>query len=231
MQKQLDSHEKAIFTLQQREHETQRLLADYQNDVDKIRIDIQSLKGSIEQNSHYTEKEISDLRAKVEDLLRLFNEKQKLIQQLQDNVAPAASGTQREPESESYSKEEDFYNQALNYFQKGDFKNSRMSFEKFCTDYPNSPLIDNALYWAGNCYFKEKQFEKAISVFDDVIKKYPQGNKVPDAYYLQALSFLGLNDQLSAQLILETLLQNYPTSKQAAPAKQKYEELKSSSHQ
>ncbi len=92
---------------------------------------------------------------------------------------------------------------------------------------PAASLPSSAQYWIASSYFKEKQYEEAISACDDVIKKYPQGNKTPDAYYLQALAFCEIKDSTTAQIILEDLIQKYPDSEAANAGKQKYEELKS----
>ncbi len=228
LQQQLDDQKQAISILEQKIRETDRTLAGYQNDLDKIRIEFQAINGKIEENSHFSKNEIASLQNRMDQLLAESRKKQEKIEQLQQQFSSATTGPRKKQgtPAASVSSEQQLYNLAYNLFKKGEFKNARQLFEKFLRDYPNSKLTDNAMYWIGNCYFKEKNFEKAISVFDDVIKNFPGGNKVPDAYYLQALSFCGIEDTLSAQLILETLIQNFPSSKAASLAKKKHNELK-----
>jgi tol-pal system protein YbgF len=225
LQQQIDTQKQAIDLLQKK---TDRSLADYHNELDKIRREIQSVKGFIEENSYRTEKGISKLKVKMNHMLASLEEKQTQIELLQKqfgSVKPEGKKIQGLP-SASLSKEQELYNQAYSHYENREFIKARELFEKFLKAYPSSTLTDNALYWAGNCYFKEKKFERAISTFDDVIKKFPQGNKVPDSYYLQALAFCEINEPLTAQIILETLIQNFPSSKAASMAKKKHEELK-----
>ena len=119
------------------------------------------------------------------------------------------------------------YNQAYAVYNGGDYAKSRKMFNDFLKTHPGSQLAGSAQYWIASTHFKEMQYEEAISTCDDVIKKYPQGNKTPDAYYLQALAFCEIKDSTTAQIILEDLIQKYPNSEAANAGKQKYEELKS----
>ena len=63
-------------------------------------------------------------------------------------------------------------------------------------------------------------------IIAEVIKKYPQGNKVPDAQLKQAFSFIALDDANSAKLLLGKIINQYPDSDQAAIAQEKIKSLK-----
>ena len=76
------------------------------------------------------------------------------------------------------------------------------------------------------CYSKENKYEKAITVFEDLINQFPKSNKAPDSHYAQAIAFLELNEPLTAKIILETLIQNFPSSQAASMAKTKQLKLK-----
>jgi TolA-binding protein len=62
--------------------------------------------------------------------------------------------------------------------------------------------------------------------FEEVIKKYPQGNKLPDALLKQAFSFIALSDTNSAKLLLQKIIDRYPTSEQAEIARAKLKSVK-----
>jgi tol-pal system protein YbgF len=232
LQQQVDSQGHAISRLQQRIQEIDRMQRRYQADthseLDQIRREIQLIQGGIEENSHRTQKDISDLKSRIDYMLASLREKQGQIEQMQKQVASSRARSQRTqtPSSAAPSNEQVMYNQAYNHFNRSQFKKSRVLFEKFINTYPTSDLADNAMYWIGTSYYKEKKYEEAIAAFDDVIKSYPQGNKVPDSHYLQALSFLQLGDPLTAQILLETLIQNFPTAEAASLGKIKYKEIK-----
>ena len=47
-------------------------------------------------------------------------------------------------------------------------------FERLLAEFPNSELVDDALYNTGLCYFQTNQFEEAIAQYQKVIDDYPQ---------------------------------------------------------
>jgi TolA-binding protein len=59
-----------------------------------------------------------------------------------------------------------------------------------------------------------------------VVKKFPQGNKLPDAMLKQAFSFIALNDGNSAKLLLQKIIERFPASEQAEIARAKLKSLK-----
>ena len=70
----------------------------------------------------------------------------------------------------------------------------------------STPLKNSSLFrpFVNQCNFPEQ--EEAILEFEEVIKKYPRGNKLPDAMLKQAFSFLAINDTNSAKLLLQKIL-------------------------
>ncbi|MBW2707883.1 MAG: tetratricopeptide repeat protein, partial [Deltaproteobacteria bacterium] len=85
---------------------------------------------------------------------------------------------------------------------------------------------DNAAFWIGESYMVMKQYEQAILAFKKVMKKYPRGNKVPNALLKQALAFYKLNDKTSAKLLLKKLIKKYPKSNEATIARNKLKTMK-----
>ncbi len=92
--------------------------------------------------------------------------------------------------------------------------------------YPKSPQADNAQFWLGETYYREKWYEKAILEYQKVIEKYPKGNKVPASLLKQGLAFHSLGDKANTRLILTELIKKYPKSNEAKIAKQKLKRLK-----
>jgi tol-pal system protein YbgF len=117
------------------------------------------------------------------------------------------------------------YAEAYNTLKAGNYEGARKQFKQFIQDYKTSELADNAQFWVGESYFKEKKYEEAIVAFEDLVKKYPKGNKVGEAYYKQALAFIAIQDTVAAKARLEMLLSEYPSGELAEKAKQKIQEL------
>lgn len=114
---------------------------------------------------------------------------------------------------------DELYQQALQLVQRGgDFGQSRSLFKQFIQQYPAHDLTVNAMYWIGETYYGDKQYESAILQFQDVIQKYPEHQKIPAALMKQGLAFYALGDTNNAQVILQKVISNYPESPEAQKA-------------
>jgi TolA-binding protein len=69
------------------------------------------------------------------------------------------------------------------------------------------------------------RYEQAILSYQEVIKKYPKGNKVPSALLRQAMAFVEIKDEMSAKLILKKIIKNYPKSNEAKIAQTRLKSL------
>ena len=96
----------------------------------------------------------------------------------------------------------------------------------FGTKYPGHKLSPNVLYWRGESFYVEKDYENAIIAFQDVIDKYPTSDKASDGMFKQGLSFLALQDKKNAKTLFELLASKYPKSPAAEKARQKLTEIK-----
>lgn len=95
--------------------------------------------------------------------------------------------------------------------------------KKLIEEFPDSELVDDALYDIGLCYFNMNQFEKAIEYFQKVIDEYPDatisvltggneyGKTAAKCHYALMNCYLGMNNlDLAWSMIKE--LDNYPDS-------------------
>ena len=78
----------------------------------------------------------------------------------------------------------------------------------------------------GECFFFEKNYERAILEYEKVTKNYPDGNRVPYALLKQGLSFFNLGDKTSARLLLQQVIRDFPNTNQARIARSKLQEIK-----
>ncbi len=134
--------------------------------------------------------------------------------------APASAG------AENWKRPEDMYDYALGLIKGGEPRKGREVLSEFAAKYPKHKLMQNVNYWKGESYYAEKDYENAILAFQDVIDKYPGGDKAPDAMLKQGLSFQALKDKKNARIVLELVLTKYPKTPAAEKARQKLAELK-----
>jgi TolA-binding protein len=95
----------------------------------------------------------------------------------------------------------------------------------FAASRKDSPLADDALYWAARCYALRGDNNQAISKFYDVVTKYPKGDKVAASLWEQGNLFIDIGDTGDARLALGKLIKDYPNSEEAARARRRLTEL------
>ena len=95
----------------------------------------------------------------------------------------------------------------------------------FAANHKESPLADNALYWAARCYQQKGRQEEAISKFYEVGTRYPKGDRAPAALWAQGNLFIAMGNSPDARIVLGKLIRDYPSSDEAARARQKLSDL------
>jgi tol-pal system protein YbgF len=113
----------------------------------------------------------------------------------------------------------------LDGLAKQDCARSVPQLNSFATNHKDSPLADNALYWAARCYALKGDQNQAVSKFYDVVTRYPKGDKAPAALWAQGSLFVEMGDTPDARLAFSKLIRDYPSSEEAARARQKLGEL------
>ncbi|MFO7964236.1 MAG: tol-pal system protein YbgF [Desulfobacterales bacterium] len=207
--------------------------ADMRVELTGVQSDLQNLTGRLDQLEHRLGQYMSERDKKYDRTnqdIRLNNER---IIRLEEylNLEPAEMKKNAEvpkPENDASMaelSEEQLYFAAKKAFDQNDLETAREGFEKLIKRYPKSQNADNAQFWIGEIYYREKWYEKAILEYQKVIENYAKGNKVQAALLKQGLSFLNLGDKANARLILNELTDKYPKSSEAEIARAKLKDL------
>ena len=120
---------------------------------------------------------------------------------------------------------EDIFSAAYADYAKGNYALAMEGFRDFLKKYPTSELADNAQFWIADSYYAQGDFESAAAQYDEVIQKYPKGDRVPAALLKRGLCLIELNRSADGAVLLQHLIQTYPSSEEASLAKQRLEEL------
>ena len=142
--------------------------------------------------------------------------------------APAKATTKIVPVAKATQalSEDEIYREAKQAFDQGNSDAARSKFQELIERYPKSERADNAQFWIGEIYYREKWYEKAILEYQKVIENYPKGNKVPASLLKQGFAFLNLGDKANSRLILQELIKSYPKTNEAKIANDKLKDLK-----
>ena len=119
----------------------------------------------------------------------------------------------------------DMYNQARIDYTQGRYSLAISGFQDVLTTDPNGELADNAHYWAGESYFAQRQYERAIDSFDTVVRDYPDSNKRSDAYLKKAMSLENMDRRSEAMLMYELVIEQFPRTQHQRIARSRLEGL------
>ena len=116
-------------------------------------------------------------------------------------LSPAVEKKTR-PVSVNGENADQMYKKALSVYRSGSYGEAAMLFNLITENYPGHKLADNALYWSGECFYAQKNYNDSIREFKRVLEKYPNGSKVPDSLLKIGYSYLALGDKANAQSFL-----------------------------
>jgi len=211
----------------------QKSQADLDFMLEPLQREIKILQNAVEENREFAQRPQNELTAFRRDFeIRLNGLEEKIDKARKEmeaklNEVSKASRAQpkKEPppigEASTGEAMEALYKNAKQTYERKDFAAAREKFKAFLTVYPKGELSDNAQFWIGECYYSEKEYEKAIIAYDDVLKKFPKGDKIPSALLKQALCWQELGDKTFAQSLLKRVIREHPHTQQAKIAKEK----------
>lgn len=208
--------------------------------LDSIEESIRLATGRVDEVSHQLDGKVEVYDAEIKSIQEQLSEIKVSLAKLDGrvvtveqylNIDDSKSGSKKSGKTAAKSaapKEKPvqaLYDEAKNAFDNGQIDKARQGFQKLLKDHPKSTMADNAQYWIGETYFREKWYEKAILEYQAVIENFPKGNKVPAAMLKQGMAFLELGDKSNARLILKQLEKKHPKSSEAKIASKKLSEF------
>lgn len=119
------------------------------------------------------------------------------------------------------------FNMAYSDYRNGNFELAIDGFKMYKEQFPESPLVDDSVYWIGECYFSQTKYDEAIEQFNELILNYPRGDKIPAAYLKKGLSLAELGKKEEALSVFKLLVSKFPLEEETKIAQQKIKELRS----
>jgi tol-pal system protein YbgF len=117
------------------------------------------------------------------------------------------------------------YNGAYNDYLKGNYDLSLREFQEYLDNFPATDLADNATYWIGECYYRQRRFRQAVDQFDAVLEKFPKSDKVAAATLKKGYAHLELGERSQGVVQLRHVIRTYPNSDEANLARQRLREI------
>lgn len=198
--------------------ELSRRLANAQLDnqarVDKLRLEINQLRGQLEVQAH----ELAVTRRQLGEQLNTVDSRIKRFEPVEVEIDGAAATVDQ--------NERAAFEAALGLFRSGDFKGARGAFAQFQSQYPDSAYTPAAYFWVGSSHFALKDYKAAVAGHQALVTRFPDNPRVPDSLlnigYAQAES----GDRAGARRTLQGLIDKHPQSPAAQLARDRLASLK-----
>jgi tol-pal system protein YbgF len=105
---------------------------------------------------------------------------------------PGSPGALGPPPAPSAQDETGAYQQARQILDSGDFAGGAAAMEAFVQQFPNSPRVGTAQYWAGRAYAARNQHDQAAAAFAKSLKGWPKDAWAGDSVAQLAGSLVAL---------------------------------------
>jgi tol-pal system protein YbgF len=200
-------------------------VAELSQEIAELREQIAELRGQVEEARHTADQAMGEAEAVRRSPAPASSENAAVKPA---EAQPLASSPAIDDDSPAGTgKEVQDYEAAFRLYRAGDYKAAVDKFQAFVQAHPHSDYADNALFWMGECHQKLGDFVLAAVTFERVAKEFPQGNKVPDALYRQAIALLEIGKQkgervqyeAAAREVLQRILDDYPHSERVEEAR------------
>ena len=119
---------------------------------------------------------------------------------------------------------------AYDELRSGHTLQSIEQFKAYLNQYPSGEYANNAQYWLGEAYRVNQDNASARKAFNDVLEKYPDSAKVPDATLKLGYIEVDQKNFIKAAEYFNRVISDYPKSPAAVLAAKKLLKLNEVTH-
>ena len=153
------------------------------------------------------------------------------------STAPAAATPEPTPKKEqgqtaapvaapaAPSPNDELFNQAQKKYESGNYQGAYEGFEASIDKNGSGANATQARYMMGESLYQQKEYDKAILQYQQIITSQPKHAKTPAALLKQGMAFEQLSDKDTAKIIYQKIINSYGSSPEAAQAKTKLSAL------
>lgn len=154
------------------------------------------------------QQEVARLRGEVERLSHLSQRDQQAAEPQSSSSIQVADPA-----------EQAAFDQAMQSFRAGQYKEAVGGLTQFIQSYPQSALVHEARFYRGSALYATKDFKGSIGGLEAMVKAAPADPRAPDALLVIAASQVELNDLQGARTTLQRIVKEYPDTHAAETAK------------
>jgi tol-pal system protein YbgF len=117
------------------------------------------------------------------------------------------------------------YTNAYRDYLGGKYDLAVPEFNDYLKYFSNTQFASNVQFYIGDIYYKKQDYTNALQAFDNVLERFPDGNKTADAHYMKGMALMQLSRNDSAAREFSDVYTSYPDTDLAAKAKARLKEL------
>jgi tol-pal system protein YbgF len=212
-------------TIEQSADQTARL----GSDLEQLQQSLQVTVGGSGLKMEVLSTQVQGLQSSLDDLrarLDLMSQQLAKIEAGSQNLMSGGMGMMGEGGGVTPPSPDVLYNTALRDYTSGNYPLALQEFTDYLRYYADTPLASNSQFYAGDIYYQQGQFEKAIQEYDKAIEQYPNGNKSAAAQLKKGYALINLNLRTQGARELSSLLQRFPNTPEARLAEDKLSTLR-----
>lgn len=190
---------------------TEPALAFADDDARKAIVELrQQIRTLTEANVRARVQLADQIEALEQEVVRLRGDMEQLGRPSSGLGSPGGTSGARAPDAKSSDpREQSAFDQSIESFRKGQYKEATENLTAFLTLYPDSKLTPTAQFYLGSSRYASKDFKGAIATLDAMVKRYPREARAPDALLMIAGSQFELNNRAASKATLQRIVQEY----------------------
>lgn len=120
------------------------------------------------------------------------------------------------------------YQKAFDLLRELRYEQATTAFRDFLTQYPSGRYAHIAQYWLGEAAYARRDFTQAISDYQALLDNHPRSGKRADAMLKIGYSYQELKKPAESKRMMEQLIELYPDSTEAGQARNQLRRMKKS---
>ena len=118
------------------------------------------------------------------------------------------------------------YDKAYALYKEGKYEKARSYWAEFTATFKGHSFSASAVFWQGQCYYKLKDYARAVILFEDVIEKYGKSSKYKSALLKAGYAWNYLGKPELATMRMKEVINKFPKSVEATQAKRTLDKMK-----
>ncbi len=189
---------------------------DQKKTIEEIEIEINSSLKDIENLEKQNEEKFNELASRINQLEQILFQ---LVKDLQTDNESDTKVMVLNQSKNDLGREE--YQLAFELLKDENYETARDSFIEFIRLYQDSDFVDDAKYWLGETYYAQRFFTQALKEFEEVLTKFPNSVKIPEALLKKGFCYFELGEVEKSRQLLKSVVNQYPDSSVSRLAVQK----------